>query len=193
MELGTPNRTEKSAKVDLKSCPVSGTEGKRVFQITIGTHIQPKYWPEIKGSQFYFCPDKNCKVIYFNNEKGVSYTQAEVRTPVMHKMEILTENRPACYCMQVTEAEIFEEMVDKHCCDSLIDIQEYTGANKGKDCKITNPSGRCCGAQIKEIIEWIQQNRRNDVKPPVLEEAVSCCKTIESNTIDFSFDVHETP
>ncbi len=180
-------------KIDLKSCPVSGSKGKRVFQITIGTHIQPKYWPMIKGSQYYFCPDKQCEVIYFNNEKGAVFTQEHVRTPVMHKMEIMTEHRPACYCMQVTEAEIFEEMVVRQCCDSLIDIQNYTGANKGKDCKITNPSGRCCGKQIKEIIEWIKTHKRQDVIAPVLEEAVACCKTIESNTIEFDFEQHETP
>ncbi len=164
-----------------KNCPISGDKGKRVFRITIGSHAMPKYWRKVKEDDYYFCPNKQCPVIYFSKKNTHIFVQEELRTPVMHKMEIGTENRPVCYCMQVLEEEIIEEMVVRHCCDSLIDIQNFTGANKGKDCKITNPTGRCCGKPLKELIEWIQEHKRDDVKPPVLEEAISCCKSIEEN------------
>ncbi len=42
-------------------------------------------------------------------------------------------------------------MVSK-CCTSLEDIKKYTGARTGKLCHINNPSGRCCGPQVNEII-----------------------------------------
>ena len=40
----------------------------------------------------------------------------------------------------------------KHCCNSLDDIKQFTGARTGKLCHITNPSGRCCGPIVNEVI-----------------------------------------
>ena len=50
------------------------------------------------------------------------------------------------------EHRILDEILDKKCCTSLEDIKQYTGARTGKLCHITNPSGRCCGPQVNEII-----------------------------------------
>ena len=46
-----------------------------------------------------------------------------------------------CYCMNVTEEEIFEHVAIKQCCTTIEDIQEHTGANTGSQCKAMNPAG----------------------------------------------------
>ncbi len=174
-----------------KACPISFDNGKRLFQKTVGNHVYPKYWKLIKGKQFYFCPNADCPVIYFNNEEGLYFSQDELRAPVMHKMPIGTEGRPVCYCMQVMESEVLEEILVKKCCDSLIDIQEYTGANKGKDCKITNPTGRCCGTQLRELLLWIKEHKEELVEVPLMEEATSCCVSIEENTKNMPIELED--
>ena len=47
---------------------------------------------------------------------------------------------------------MLDKILVNQCCTSLEDIKKYTGARTGKFCHITNPSGRCCGLQVNELI-----------------------------------------
>ncbi len=167
---------------DLKLCPLDQTKGQRLLRKTLASYFLPEYWPLIGSSTFYFCGSQNCPIIYFNNEDKQYFSFEDVKRSVMHKMPINTPNRPACYCLNVLESVIVDELLVKKCCDSLKDIQEYTKANTGKDCTITNPSGRCCGKKIQEIIAWAR-DQRDEIHVPTFEEAESCCAEINSNTI----------
>ncbi len=155
-------------------CPLCLNKGKRVLKKTMANHVWPKYWKIIDQQGFFFCETRSCPIVYFNNEKNHYFGLEDLHSVVMHKLEISTPHRPACYCMSVLEERILEELLVKRCCDSLDDIKEYTSANKGKNCVITNPSGRCCGKPIKEIIEWAKQTR-TDADESVLEYAEACC------------------
>ncbi len=162
-------------------CPLSLTKGKKMRQKTLTNHVFPKYWNLVKTEGYYMCDVVDCPVIYYNNQEKYYFGKDDVRAPVAHKMHIQEDGRPLCYCMGVLEQTILEELLIKQCCDSLKDIQEFTTANKGKDCAITNPAGRCCGSLIKETIEWAQKQRLTII-PPVLEEATACCEAIEAAT-----------
>ncbi len=166
-------------------CPLSWTKGKRNHGKTLRNHVKPFYWPHVTDRGYYFCDVEDCPIVYFNNREKKYFGVNELRTPVMHKMPIQTPGRPVCYCMGVLEQQILDELLVKKCCDSLKDIQNYTRANLGKDCIITNPSGRCCGGKIKEILEWAK-NKRLEIEPPVLEEAEACCTIIsEQSELDY--------
>ncbi|MHA2029179.1 MAG: hypothetical protein ACW98K_06500 [Candidatus Kariarchaeaceae archaeon] len=160
-------------------CPLSNTKGKRLLRKTLANHLDPKYWNMIIEPGYYFCPNSGCPVIYYNRDYNVICSLSEIRTPVMHKMEIGNDNRPICYCKNVLESSIIEELAVKKCCDSLKDIQKFTEANTGKDCVITNPTGRCCGKQVKEIMEWVKSNGDLMIDVPLIEEAMLCCAKIE--------------
>ena len=174
--------TPANEKVEEKNfCPLSFSKGQRLLRKTLASHVQPKYWTLINEHGFFFCPTRDCPVIYFHNEKKLFFGLDDVRTVVMHKMEINTENRPVCYCKNVLEKTILDELLVEKCCDSIIDIQNFTQANTGKDCAITNPTGRCCGKQIKEILEWAK-DQRLEIAAPLMKEAMSCCSTIQKVT-----------
>ena len=164
-------------------CRISFEKGQRVLRKTLPNHIQPPYWNLIAESGFFFCPVKDCPVYYYNNVSDAYFGKNDVQTTVMHKIEIGIEDRPACYCKNVLESTILDELLLKKCCDSLIDIQNFTEANTGKDCSITNPTGRCCGKQIREILQWVQE-KRPEVETPLMEQAMSCCNKIEEATAD---------
>lgn len=164
-------------------CPLSKTRGKRVFNKTLANHVRPVYWPLINNFQFYFCEEQICPVIYFYNPGLLYFSSDEVHSVVMQKMAINDQNRPMCYCKNVLESQILNELIVKKCCDSLIDIQNFTGANTGKYCVIANPSGRCCGDKIRELLEWIKENKPN-IELKLIEEAINCCENIEISSID---------
>ncbi|MFW9778414.1 MAG: hypothetical protein ACFFE8_06120 [Candidatus Heimdallarchaeota archaeon] len=157
-------------KTDTTFCPISGTNGLALRKITMTNHVHPAYWVHLTEEGFYFCSERGCPVVYFNNMTKSYFGRSDLRVAVMQKMEIRTEGRPMCYCTGVLEEQILYELLIKKCCDSLQDIKEYTGANKGKDCKITNPAGRCCGKWIKEVIDWAK-NSQLGLPPTLLNEA----------------------
>jgi len=176
---------EFSQDTDIKSeknfCQLSGDRGQRLLRKTLPNHMKPQFWPLITESGYFFCPNRSCPVVYFNNENGKYFGLDDVHTVVMHKIEIGTENRPVCYCKNVLEKTILDELLVKKCCDSIIDIQNFTEANTGKDCVLTNPTGRCCGKQIKEILEWTK-DQRMEIEAPLMQEAMSCCARIDEAT-----------
>ena len=167
----------------LEYCPLNNSRGKRLLRKTLANHLLPKYLHLIVEPGFFYCPEATCPVVYFNRDANLIFSQNEIRTTVMHKIPIGSKSRPACYCKNVLESQIIEELTVKKCCDSLIDIQNFTEANTGKDCNITNPTGRCCGKQIKEIMNWVKENQKFDIEVPLLEEAMSCCNKIEDITL----------
>ncbi|MFW9779853.1 MAG: hypothetical protein ACFFE8_13440 [Candidatus Heimdallarchaeota archaeon] len=165
---------------DARFCPLSGTKGIRLRRITMTNHVHPIYWSHLTEKGFYFCKERDCPIVYFNNVTKVYFSQQELRVAVMHKMAIRSEGRPMCYCTGVLEEQILYELLITKCCDSLQDIQDFTGANQGKDCKITNPSGRCCGSWIKEVIEWAKAERLN-IAPDLIDEARAYSSAIIEN------------
>ena len=131
-------------------CPVDNTKGLKITVVTLRNHILEKYWDLIGNYGFYFCPAKKCPIVYFNNREMYYFTTEDVRSRVSYKEG--PEPRPICYCLNVLEHKILDEILVNQCCTSLEDIKKYTGAHTGKLCHITNPSGRCCGPQVNELI-----------------------------------------
>lgn len=60
-------------------------------------------------------------------------------------------SKTICYCNNVSEATIIHAI--KNGANSLIDIQEVTGACTGNRCKELNPSGKCCSSDIIRLIK----------------------------------------
>ncbi|OLS21646.1 MAG: Copper chaperone CopZ [Candidatus Heimdallarchaeota archaeon LC_2] len=110
-------------------CRISFDKGQRLLRRTLANHFRSEYWNLIAESGFYLCPTKDCPVYYFNNNGETYLGKDDVHKTVMHKMEIGAEKRPVCYCKNVLESIIFDEVVVKKCSDSLIDIQNFTEAN----------------------------------------------------------------
>lgn len=134
----------------IKYCPVSHTKGLVVKKVTLRGHVYEKYWDIVSDKNFYFCLKPECPIIYFNNIDQYFFTQQSVKSRVSNKQG--PEPRPICYCLNVLEHHILDEIMVKNCCNSLDDIKKYTGAKTGTMCHITNPSGRCCGPIVNEII-----------------------------------------
>jgi len=132
-------------------CPVSATAGHKVKQVTLGNHLRPDHWRWAWHDGFYFCPAPVCPVVYFHNGHRVYFTQEEIRTRV--GIKAVGPPVPVCYCMNVTEEQIVEEIQVKRCCTSLEDIKNYTRARTGKLCHVTNPAGKCCGKHLTAVVE----------------------------------------
>jgi copper chaperone CopZ len=134
---------------DYRRCPVCGEQGVRVLKVTVATHVPERFW-SLLSEGFYFCKNPSCEMFYFNNTSKTYFLKDEVKTRFGLKER--DPPRPICYCLQVTEEMIEEEILKKGCCDSLEDIVAFTRAGTGKWCLTTNPSGKCCKEYLGQIV-----------------------------------------
>lgn len=56
-----------------------------------------------------------------------------------------------CYCDKVTKGDIVMAVMGG--AKTLQDVMKVTGAMKSANCAVNNPSGKCCGNDIKEVIK----------------------------------------
>jgi Copper chaperone len=138
------------AGVDPGSCPICGERGVRVLKVTVATHVPERFW-SLLSEGFYFCKNPSCEMFYFNNTSKTYFLKDEVKTRFGLKER--DPPRPICYCLQVTEEMIEEEILKKGCCDSLEDVVAFTRAGTGKWCLTTNPSGKCCKEYLPQVVE----------------------------------------
>lgn len=131
-------------------CIGCGLPGKKILKVTAATHVDPHYW-DFLNEAFWFSPTPECPVFYYSNRDGIYFLKDEVKT--RYGLKERDPPRPICYCLQVTEEDIEEEIEDRGCCYSLEDIVEYTKAGTGKWCLTTNPSGKCCREYLPEVVD----------------------------------------
>lgn len=63
---------------------------------------------------------------------------------------MLIPDQTICYCKQVSRVEIEKAILNG--AKTLSDIQKSTGACTGNQCKVKNPSGKCCSEDINRIL-----------------------------------------
>ncbi len=136
-------------EADPRRCPACGEQGVRVLKVTVATHVSERFWP-LLSEGFYFCRNPSCEMFYFNNDSKTYFLKDEVKTRFGLKER--DPPRPICYCLQVTEEMIEEEILKKGCCDSLEDVVAFTRAGTGKWCLTTNPSGKCCKEYLEDVV-----------------------------------------
>lgn len=150
-----------------KLCKICGEPGLRVLTVTIATHVDAHHWP-LLSEGFRFSATADCPVIYFNNSKDIYFAKEEVKT--RYGLKEKDPPRPICYCLQVTEEMIAEEILERQCCYSLQDIVSYTKAGTGRWCLTTNPSGKCCRDYLPQVVDkYLAMVGRKPVKQELEE------------------------
>jgi bacterioferritin-associated ferredoxin len=76
-----------------------------------------------------------------------------MKKPEFSNLKVSNPEKMICYCMHVTQNEI--ESAVKSGAKTLSEVQEITGACTGNQCKALNPSGKCCSANINQLLKNI--------------------------------------
>jgi len=63
----------------------------------------------------------------------------------------LSTNDYICFCLEVDKDTINKAI--QNGAKTLKEIRVITNACTGNDCKILNPTGKCCSAQINKLIQ----------------------------------------
>nr|WP_276717274.1 (2Fe-2S)-binding protein [Caloranaerobacter azorensis] len=132
-------------------CPKCGKEGQYVENITVRNMIIECKMKEIGESDYYICMNEVCDIAYYNKE-GKMFTKKDVKVPIWFK--IGTKPKYICYCNKVTEEQI-EKAIIEDGARNVKEVIEFTGAMKNGQCKIKNPTGKCCYDVVKKTVDRI--------------------------------------
>lgn len=134
------------------ACPGCGQAGSKVGPITIRSIVKKEHHGKLGNLEgLRFSETRDCPLVYYRNDAGLYVTTDEVTKRVGYKEA--SGDRTICYCLKVSEEKILREIVDESCCTTMEDVREYTRANTGKACEITNPKGVCCDVDVLGLVQ----------------------------------------
>jgi hypothetical protein len=140
---------DKATESNAVRCPVSGSVGTAVDLQTVKALLTETALRRLKVTDYRFCPDPACRVVYFNAD-GPSFGAADIRVAVWQKEPFGV--RTICYCFGESEATIKEEFEAAGRSRAAERVREHIAAGRCA-CEVRNPRGNCClGDVIAAVI-----------------------------------------
>ncbi len=130
-------------------CPESGTASRKIQRRTIEHLVKPDRVGEIADTQYYYCADSDCPVVYFANDDVKTFTTEDLKVKVFAKDPGGDVN--VCYCYDWTRDRIKNELAETGQSTALRKIAEKIRA-KPCECDIKNPKGTCCLGDVNRVV-----------------------------------------
>lgn len=134
--------------------------GKPVARETVEALIKPEFRDTVNGRASAFCETPTCPVVYYAADGWQALkTQLRVRVGLKETEDPI----PVCYCFNVTEHMIREEVAQTGRSTASARIRAEVKSGNCR-CEVENPSGQCC---LGEVIQ--AEKRTTQAFAPVLE------------------------
>lgn len=118
--------------------------GKPVAHVTVEALIKPEFRDTVNGRAYAFCETPTCPVVYYTAD-GCHVLKPQLRVRV--GLKETDDPIPVCYCFNVTEGMIHEEVVRTGRSTASTRIRAEVKAGNCR-CEVENPSGRCCLGEV---------------------------------------------
>jgi hypothetical protein len=125
-------------------CHFCNQRGKLVARETVEALTKPEFREAVNGGAYAFCETPTCPVVYYAAD-GFHVLKPQLRVRVGLKE---TEDPiPVCYCFNVTERMIREEVAQSGRSTASARIRAEVKSGNCR-CEVENPSGRCCLGEV---------------------------------------------
>jgi len=131
-------------------CSESATDSKKIQRRTIEHMVKPELADKILDSQYYYCADADCPVVYFSMENTNKFTIEDLQVAVFAKDP--GKNVNVCYCYDWTRGRIEDEIGTTGVSTASKEVAEKVRASLC-ECDIKNPKGTCCLGDINTVIK----------------------------------------
>lgn len=131
-------------------CKECGERAKSVQSMTLYHMLKRPFVNEIQDTTYFHCETLECDVVYFSNETGQYFVQAQIRVFVGSKQK--GPEKQLCYCFDYAAKDINYEIENTGKSSAAEDITAKVQA-KLCACEIKNPAGRCCLGQVRLAIK----------------------------------------
>ncbi len=123
----------------LEICPACGARGSDLDEITLKALLRPAAMARRSETQHRFCATRSCPVVYFGKEE--KFSRDDLTVPVFQKET--DPARPVCYCFDLSERDIREEISRTGQSTATRRIKALIQMNRCA-CELRNPQGSCC-------------------------------------------------
>jgi len=117
-------------------CPNCGNPSFDVDYETVKHFIESSIGD---NSKWGLCSNPSCDAVY-HSSNNIVYYKKNLSIPIWFKS--IEKSVPICYCSDITREEIENSVRDGS--KTIDDVQNSTKKNITGNCKIMNPTGRCC-------------------------------------------------
>lgn len=131
-------------------CRSCSGASRPVTRQTVLLMLRPELLDRAGEAEYRFCPEPDCRVVYFTEDERAVFTTHDLRERVGLKERI--DPVPLCYCFGFDERDAREEIARTG--TSTIP-QRIAALIKEKMCACTtrNPSGTCCLGDVNRAIK----------------------------------------
>lgn len=132
-----------------RGCRKCGGASRPVTRRTILLMLRQELLDEVGGNEYRFCPDPDCRVVYFAENSGRHFTTEDLRVRVGLKER--EGEIPLCYCFGFDESDAREEITRTG--QSSIPQRIAFLIRQGMcACPERNPSGACCLGEVNKAV-----------------------------------------
>lgn len=136
-------------------CVSCGRASRPVTLKTMLLMLKPEEFDRIDDGEHHFCPDPECRVVYFTVSGNQTFTSENLRVRVGLKER--TDPIPLCYCFGFDEADVREEVESIGRTSIPQRIAELL-KQKMCACPARNPSGACCLGEVTKAVKRLLAN-----------------------------------
>jgi hypothetical protein len=138
-------------------CPECGSQGTAVELRTVKALLTESALTRLTPSEFRFCPDSACDVVYFGAD-ATRFNVADVRVPVWQKLP--SGDRTLCYCFGESETSVRAEIDASGRSLASERIREHIAAGRCA-CDVRNPKGSCCLGDVITMVARLYESAAN--------------------------------
>lgn len=136
-----------------EKCPLCNNEANKVSTQTLKALLKNETKETLTSLEgFHYCKTSPCKAVYFRSDEIL--TQEDVSVSVGLKNSALVKNY--CYCFGWTQNKIEDDIIKTRTSNAINDIKSKM-SSIGCSCETKNPSGKCCMADVKELVAQIKK------------------------------------
>jgi hypothetical protein len=133
-----------------RACISCKGPSRPVTRKTVLLMLKPDLFDRAANGGYRFCSDPDCRVVYFTEDGGATFTTSDLRVRVGLKERV--DPIPLCYCFGFDEKDTREEIART---GSSTIPRRITELIKQRLCACPerNPSGACCLGEVNKAIK----------------------------------------
>lgn len=136
-------------------CANCGRASRLVTRKTMLLMLKSEMFDRVGESEYRFCPDPECNVVYFTENGKRNFTTEDLRVRVGLKER--TDPIPLCYCFGFDESDVREE-IERTGRTSIPQRIAELLKQKMCACPARNPSGACCLGEVTKTVRRLMVN-----------------------------------
>jgi len=142
----------------MAECPTNHKVGKKVDSLILKSMLALPI-NLITRSEYYFCPDPDCPVVYYSADNEQVFTEADLREKVYQKHP-QDSDVFVCYCFKHKVGDIRKDVAEHGKSEIVDQINKGVQANQCA-CDILNPQATCCLGNVRKLVKSIQSEQEN--------------------------------